>query len=194
MAGVQSSDQKAVAWLWEVVEGAKHSYRAAKKRPLAIDHNTLLADVEATAKKLIKQLDRLHRYPATRYAFWRSREFGPVRNNRVEVANILHALEKIIAAAGSARDLRRGRRRASGEQHVVDLAYGFFIRFSPLTPSGTPTGPFAKFAREFHSVATGTDPEDDGGLDRQIRAAQRLSARERERLRQNGGKKSNVSS
>jgi hypothetical protein len=55
---------------------------------------------------------------------------------------------------------------------VVDLAFGFFQRFSPRTPSGTPTGAFANFARAFYSAATASDPE-RRGLERQIRQAAR---------------------
>src|SRR5262245_6500427 len=76
-------------------------------------------------------------------------------------------------AADMAKDRLQGRRREAGKQHVVDMALGFFHRFSPHSPSGTPTGAFATFAREFYSAAIGSDPERYGGLDRQIRQAAR---------------------
>lgn len=71
-----------------------------------------------------------------------------------------------------ARDRRRGRRRKTRKQQVVDLAFAFFVRFSPYQVSGTPTGRFAKFARSFYSAAIGVDPDEHRGLDRQIRQAQ----------------------
>ena len=57
LAGVSPSDKKAAAWLSEAIEAARHNYSAAKQRPLAADHNALLADIEASAKKLIKGID-----------------------------------------------------------------------------------------------------------------------------------------
>ena len=52
------------------------------------------------------------------------------------------------------------------------MAFSFFVRFSAHTPSGTPTGAFATFAREFYSAVTGVDPEKrGGGIERQITQA-----------------------
>jgi hypothetical protein len=146
------------------------------KRPLAADHNELLAGIETTATRLIKRLERLRRHPFSHHTFWRSTAFGPVYSDRIEVREVFSTLKTIVIAADTAKDRRRGRRRETGKQHVVDLAFGFFERFSPLTPSGTRTGAFANFAREFYSAATGSDPE-RGGLDRQIRQAARSSQR-----------------
>jgi hypothetical protein len=70
-----------------------------------------------------------------------------------------------------AKDPRQGRRREAGKQHMVDQAFAFFVRFSPQQPSGTPTGAFARFAGEFYSGAIGIDPDEQIGLDRQIRQA-----------------------
>ena len=107
--------------------------------------------------------------------FWRSSAFGPVHNNQVEHGEVLSTLENIIGAAAGGRDGRKGRPAKGGEQLVVNLAFAFFVRFSPRTPSGTPTGAFATFARAFYGVVTGAEPEEHGGLDRQIRhAATRL--------------------
>ena len=171
LAGVSPSDRAAAAWLNEAIAGTRHNYRAAKQRPLAVDHNTLLADIEKSAKELTKRIGRLRRYPSSRHLFWRSQAFGPVHRDRVEVREVLSTLESIARAADLAKDRRQGRRREAGKQHVVDLALGFFERFSPLSPSGTPTGAFATFAREFYSAAIGSDPDRHGGLDRQIRQA-----------------------
>lgn len=160
-----------MAWLSEAIEGARSFYRIAKERPLPADHNALLADIEKSAKELIKRIERLRRHPVSWIAFWRSRVFGPVHNNRVEVREVLSALEKIVGAASAAKDPRQGRRREVGKKNIVDMAFGFFVRFSPHRPSGTRTGAFAAFARKFYSTATGFDPEQQGGLDRQIRQA-----------------------
>jgi len=43
------------------------------------------------------------------------------------------------------------------------MALAFFDRFSAHTASGTPTGAFAKFTREFYVAVTGVDPEDHSG-------------------------------
>jgi hypothetical protein len=88
-----------------------------------------------------------------------------------------------------AKDRRQGRRRKTGKQQVVNLAFGFFERFSPRSPSGSPTGAFATFAREFYSAAIG-DPERHGGLDRQIRQAATRSVIKRQPTRQKSVKKS----
>jgi hypothetical protein len=146
--------------------------RAVKQRPLPVDHNALLADIEKSAKELIKQIERLRWYPGLRHAFWRSSVFGPVHHDRVEVPEVLSAFEKVIRAAGTVKDRGKGRRREFGKQRVVDTAFSFFVRFSAQTPSGTQTGAFAKFAREFYSAVTGVDPHKRGnGIDRQIRQA-----------------------
>ena len=174
LAGVPASDKKAAAWLKAAIAGAKENYQAAQERPLSADHNAMLADIEVAAKKLTKRLERLRQHPVTRRSFWHSSAFGPVLYDRFEIPDVLTALESIIGAAGSAKDRRPGRRREAGNQHVVNLALGFFERFSPHRPSGTTTGVFAKFAREFYFTAIGVHAKQHGGLDRQIRAAARL--------------------
>jgi hypothetical protein len=169
LAGSPPSDEKAAAWLNEAIQGARTILRAAAQRPLPADHNDLLADIEKSAKELTKRIQRLRRHPFSWYAFWRSSVFGPVHLDRVEVREVLSTVENIIRAADTAKDRRKGRRREIGKQHVVDLAFAFFVRFSPEKPSGTPTGAFAKFARAFYGAVTELDTED--GLDRQIRQA-----------------------
>ena len=193
LAGISTSHKEAVAWLSDAIEGARFTYRI-KKRPLAADHNALLADIEKSAKKLIKGIERLRRHPSSQHAFWRSAVFGPVYFNRVELPEFLPTLKNVVLAAVMAKDPRQGRRGEVGKQHVVDLAFGFFVRFSPRRPSGTPTGAFATFAREFFSAATGVDLEQHGGLDRQIRQALTRLSIERQRARQKSGEKPRHSS
>ena len=103
---------------------------------------------------------------------------------------MLSAIEKIIMAARAAKDRRQGRPRETNKQDVVNLAFAFFVRFSPYQVSGTFTGPFGKFARSFYSAAIEADPEEHGGLDRQIRQALTRLPVERERARQKSSKKS----
>jgi hypothetical protein len=51
LAGVAPSDKKAAeAWLREAIELAQSMYRAVKQRPLPVDHNAPLADIEKAAK------------------------------------------------------------------------------------------------------------------------------------------------
>ena len=183
-----------MAWLSDAIEGARFNLSAAKKRPLAADHNALLADIEASAKKLIKGITRLRRHPASARTFWRSAVFGPVYFDRVELPEFLSTLKNVVLAADMAKDRRQGRRRKAGKQHVVDAAFDFFVRFSPHRPSGTPTGAFAEFAREFFSAATGIDPERHGDLERQIRQASTRLSIERQRARRKSGEKSRHSS
>jgi hypothetical protein len=180
-AGVSPLDEKAAAWLSEAIKGARASHRAAKQRPLPGDNNDLLADIEKSAKELIKGIERLRRHPVSWHAFWRSDAFGPVHLDRVEVCEALSALERIVRAAGTAKDRGKGRRRKVGKQHVVDLAFAFFVRYSAQQASGTATGAFATFARAFYTEVTGVDPEKHGGLDRQIRQAARRLPIERQR-------------
>jgi len=119
-------------------------------------------------------LVRWHRAGFRRYWRWKSRCLGGRPPDRGEIREVMSALENILRAAATARNPPgQGRRREVGKQHIVDLALGFFVRFSPRKPSGSPTGAFATFAREFYSAATGSDPDDHGGLDRQIREAAR---------------------
>jgi hypothetical protein len=164
-----------VDWLRAAIEGARGSYHAGKNRPLARDHNDLLADIGKGAKELVERIERLRRQPVTWLAFWHCRVFGPVHGDRVEVGEVLATLEKIRSAAAAAKDRRTGRPRELGKQHVVDLAFAFFVRFSSHAPSGTSTGTFAEFARAFYATVTGSNMEEGGDLDRQIRqAAKRL--------------------
>lgn len=120
VAGVSPSDKKAEAWLRQALTGARSSYQAAEQRPIAADHNNLLADIEKTAKQLIKRIERLRRYPVSWYAFWRFSPFGPVYLDRVELQEALSTLENIVSAAAAAKDPRKGRRGEAGKQHVVD--------------------------------------------------------------------------
>jgi hypothetical protein len=180
--------------LSDALKALRHGDKAVVKRPLPADHNALLTDIEKSAKKVIKKLERLRRYPFSQHTFWRSRAFGPVHYDRVEVREVFSTLETIVAAADIAKDRRRGRGRKARKQQVVDLAFGFFVRFSSHTLSGTPTGAFANFAREFYSAATGSEPERDDGLDRQIRQALTRLPIELERARRKSHKKSSVSS
>jgi hypothetical protein len=107
--------------------------------------------------------------------------FGPVYLNRIELREVLSTIENIERAADAAKIRHRGRPPAAAKQHVTDLAFAFFVRFSPQRVSGTATGAFAKFARAFFAAATGADPEQHGGLDRQIREAQKRLPIERQR-------------
>ena len=172
LAGVSPTDKKAADWLSHAIDGVRRNDKAVE-RPLPADHNAFLTDIEKAAKELIKRLERLRRHPFSQHIFWHSKAFGPVHNNRVEVGEVLSTLERIVRAADMAKDRRQGRPRETGKQRVVDLAFGFFERFSPRTRSGTPTGAFATFAREFYSTTIGSDLERHGGLDRQIRQAAR---------------------
>ena len=122
---------------------------------------------------LTKRIERLRRHPIPSHAFWRASVFGPVHHNRVEVPEVLFTLEKIVTAAGTAKDNGKRRPPEVCKERVVKMALGFFDRFSARTLSGTPTGAFAKFTNEFYVAVTGVDPEDHSGLDRQIRQAVR---------------------
>lgn len=182
LAGVPPSlDKEAAPWLNDAIELAQSIDRAVKQRPLPVDHNALLADIEKSAKALTKRIERLRRHPIPWHAFWRSSVFGPVHQNRVEVPDVLSTLEKVVTAAGTAKDPGKGRRREFGKQRVVEMALAFFNRFSAHTASGTPTGAFATFARKFYAAVTGVDPEDHSGLDRQIREAVKRQSIERPR-------------
>ena len=194
LAGVPPSDKKAAAWLSSSIKGVRRNGKPPEKRPLPADHNALLTDIEKSAKELIKRLERLRRYPVSQHTFWRSTAFGPVYYDRVEVREVLSTLETIVLAADMAKDRRLGRRRETRKQQVVDLAFAFFVRFSPYQVSGTPTGRFAKFARSFYSAAIGVDPDEHSGLDRQIRQAQTRLAIELARARRKSHEKSTDSS
>jgi hypothetical protein len=194
LAGVPSSHKAAVDWLSKAIAGARHNYAAAKERPLAADHNALLVDIEKSAKKLIKGIERLRRHPSSWRAFWRSSDFGPVHLDRVELREVLSTLNNIVRVADAAKDPRKGRRREAGKQHVVNLAFGFFVRFSPHRPSGTPTGAFAEFARTFYVAATGIKREKNGRLDRQIRQALTGLSIERQRAQRKSVEKPKDSS
>src|SRR5262249_60941326 len=61
LAGVPPSNRKAMAWLNDAIDQARSRYRVAKQRPLPADHNALLADIDKSAKKLTKQIERLRR-------------------------------------------------------------------------------------------------------------------------------------
>jgi hypothetical protein len=194
LAGVPPSDKKAAAWLSSAIKGLRRDDKSHVKRPLPADHNALLIEIKKSAKTLIQRLERLRQYPVSQHSFWRCKAFGPVYNDRVEIREVLSTLETIVLAADMAKDRRRGRRRETRKQQVVDLAFAFFVRFSPYQVSGTPTGRFAKFARSFYSAAIGVDPDEHSGLDRQIRQAQTRLAIELARPRRKSHEKSTDSS
>lgn len=152
LAGVPSSDNAATAWLKHAIAGAQHSFTAGKARPLLADHNALLADIEKSAKELSKRIERLRRHPATWRAFWRSSVFGPVYLDRIEILEVLTTIEDIDHAANAAKIRRQGRLPATAKQHVTDLAFAFFVRFSRQQVSGTATGAFARFASDKEST------------------------------------------
>ena len=179
LAGVPPSDNEAVAWLEEALGSAEFSNRVANQRPVPADHNDLLADIEKKANDLDRRLRRLRKRSYTWRAFWRSSAFGPVRLNRAVDREVLSTLTKIVRAAQIEKDPQKGRPRKVGEQQVVDRALGFFVQYSPLEPSGTPTGAFARFARKFYVVATNRH----GDIDRQIRVAMKRLPILRERAR-----------
>src|SRR5207237_1219066 len=133
-------------------------------------------------------------YPGLGRAFWRSKVFGPVRSNRVEIPKVLSTLENVMRAADAAKDCQIGRPRERGKQEVVNQAFGFFVRFSPHRPSGTSTGAFARFARAYYAAVTETDPSEQGSLDRQIRQALTRLAVERQRAQRKSTRKLGVSS
>ena len=94
LAGLRPSDKEAAAWLSNAVEGLKRpDDKAPQKKPLPADHNALLTDIEKSAKELIERLERLRKNPFSQTAFWHSRVFGPVYNDRVEVREVLSALK-----------------------------------------------------------------------------------------------------
>jgi hypothetical protein len=181
LAGVPPSNKVAAAWLSNAIVGAQHSFEAGSARPQPADHNALLADIKKSAKQLNKRIVRLRQHPASWRAFWRSSVFGPVYLDRMEIREVLGTIEDIVRAADAAKINGQGRPRATAKQHVTDLAFAFFVRFSPRQVSGTATGAFARFARAFYAAAIGADPEQHGGLDRQIREAQKRLPIERQR-------------
>ncbi len=197
------SGKRPVSWLEHALVAARAFNRAAKQRPLPADRNQLLADVAKTAKALTRLLQRLRSHPSSWHAFWRavvSARAGTLARRAVSEddvrqqllrrpdpgspphdRDVLSMLAKIERAAQIAKDPRMGRPREARKQHVVDLAFAFFVRYSPLEASGTPTGPFAKFARAFYAVALKINPDSAVGLDRQIRQAVKRLYMENER-------------
>src|SRR4051794_35407623 len=109
------------AWLVEALVAAQGSSRP---RPHPADHNGLLADVAATARRLAKQLDRLRRQPHSWYLFrssvepstpdpfsrravaeddlkWSLRQ--PVPRTRVQAEEFLSILGEVERAAQAAK-------------------------------------------------------------------------------------------
>ncbi len=190
LAGVPSSDKKAAAWLREAIKGAQFNYSASRRRPRPADHNELIANIEKSARKLTKHVERLRGHLFSWRAFWRSPAFGPIHNDRVEVGVVLDTLAAIVRAADMVKNPSEGRPPAIGKQHVVDLAFSFFVRFSNHIASGTATGPFANFARAFYGAVTGVNPEQHGGsIDRQIRQAVKRLPVERQRAQRKTAQK-----
>jgi hypothetical protein len=87
---------------------------------------------------------------------------------------------------------RIGRPQQQRNQQVVNLALGFYARFSQNPPSGTATGKFAEFARAFYAAAAKRDPGTQDGLERQIREAMKRLDIERQRAERKSALKSGV--
>jgi hypothetical protein len=189
LAAVLPSNNEAIAWLSEAIESARRVLQPSEQRPSPIEHNAPLIEVEKSTNALTKSLDRLRRHSASWRAFWRSPAFGPVHHNRVEIAEVISTLDNIRSAAEEAQLRRKGRPPAGAKQQAVDLALGFYIRFSRNEPSGTPTGNFAEFARAFFAAASGIAADEVDGLDRQIRKAMKRLPIERQRAQRKSAQK-----
>ena len=163
-AGVPATDAKARRWLADAIRAARSMNKAAKNAPIPVDHNAPLEAVEAAATDLLNQLKRLRVHHHAAFDFWRSDLFEPIEMHDHEREGVVDLIAVIQAAAARAMNKTRGTPKKHGQRAVVDLACGFFARFSPHPVSGTQTGRFANFARTF-SEATGGSRK----IDRQVR-------------------------
>jgi hypothetical protein len=206
LAKVPLSDGHAASWLMDALAMARYQNRNNRKRLSAADHNDILDGVAKTTKYLIKQLRRLRSHPYSWQEFWScaaSRSSPGFLGEALSEADVqellrqrihvrrhlddqptLATLERIERAANTAKEQQKGRPRDVRKQRVVMLAAQFLIRHSPLRLSGSATGQFAGFARAFYSIALDVDdPDDDGGLDRQIRATAKQMQNRQEHVR-----------
>jgi hypothetical protein len=199
LAEVRWSNTGARSWLQSALLAAGALNPTKKKegqRPLPTDHSERMADIARAASKLNRELVRLRSHPYSWAAFWRAVETRlknisvimdeedfsryRARSGRLDDRTCLATLGHLASAAEAAKESRMGRPLAAEKQHIVDLAFGFFARYSPLKPSGTHTGAFGEFARAFHAAAI---KRDAGDLDRQIRVAMSRLPIQEERAR-----------
>jgi hypothetical protein len=181
LAGVSADRSAARRW----IRGAVAAVRAIAKseaRPSPAEHNAPLASIEQAAHRLITALDELRRHPHAHANFWRYATFGPVRDNKVERADVMSAVKNLRDASRKARVKKIGRPRDYRKQQIVDLALAFWARFGTGRPSSDVNNLFVPFAERFFEHSTGSSSEDLGhGIGRQIKVALRRLPIEMER-------------
>jgi hypothetical protein len=151
------------------------------ERPIPIVHNEPLEAIESAAKALLVGLQKLHEQPHAFMGFWSDNPrfeagFNPPATDleRFESKFVINTIEKIATSAKAAKDKSRHRPRDRRKQGIVNTAAGFFEKFSLLPLSGTPTSPFAAFARAFYAEVTGVEGEN---IDKLIRRTVKERAR-----------------
>lgn len=150
---------------------ARMFVREWKKVPRPAEENEVIAAVETAARRLLEALVSLdpRKYWAVKNRFWRA----AVREGLQPEEDVKAIVERIVASAAHAK-VNPFSRPNESKKGIVDTALDFFLQHSPFAVSGTGTGKFAAFARQFYSAVTGVDPDGDGdGIDRQIRTVVR---------------------
>jgi hypothetical protein len=171
LACVSVADPAARRWMGEALAAARAT-ATGEPRPSPAEHNAPLDTIERAAVRLIAGLDELRRHSHAHGNFWRFAAFGPVRDSRIERADVTSALENIRHAARKARVGGTGRPPNFRKQHIVDLALAFWARFSTARPSSDVNNFFLPFAERFYELSTGSSLEEKGhGIGRQINGA-----------------------
>jgi hypothetical protein len=151
------------------------------EHPKPTVHNEPLEAIESSAKALLAGMQNLREQPHAFMGFWSGNptfeaDLNPPATEleRFESKFVIHTIETIAASAEAAKDRRRHRPRDRRKEQIVNMAAGFFEKFSPLPLSGALTSPFAEFARAFYAEATGVEGEN---IDSQIRRVGKERAR-----------------
>ena len=172
-ARVPTPNAAARRWLRDALETAR-SIHAGAASPRPAEHNAPLDAVRKAADRLSAALARLKNHPHSHRNFWRHAAFGPIRGDIFERPDVLATVEAIARAAREGRLRRIGRPPDRRKQHIVDLALGFCVRFSPKNVSRDVNNFFPQFAGQFFQEATGVSIDVKGqGIERQINAALR---------------------
>jgi hypothetical protein len=171
LAGISPTDIEARRWLRHALIGAK-STAAGQPKPNPARHNAPLAAIERAAAKLTETMHALRHHPHAYLDFWSYADFGPVFGDKHERPHVISNVKSILTAAQKGRISKSGRPADRRKQHIINLALGFWVRFSPVGPSSDESNPFVSFAERFFENATGLSVDGRGnGIMRQIRAA-----------------------
>lgn len=158
LAFVDTDNADARAWLINALTGCA-AYKDGAPQASPKDHDEELETIKALSDELRKRIEflRMPERAGIHSDFWINPIFGKIEAGQIERANVFDTLDAISTAAEQGMWNLKGRPKNKRKQEFINIALGFFVRFSSKRPTQSPTGPFGSFAHEFYMAVTGQD-------------------------------------